>query len=270
MDFLINVILFVIAVVMMVKAMTLNKRNKKGKAVIDIVNSVDDEELFRQKADAMIQGDDIEFAQKARVLKLWGMAYHHNFRGFESALNDINVDLLIREKNGRVNIEPDEDSFFYLYLAIPNLLEGAKRKDLRMKVDEKMKAYDKLLSSHFCMRLHEAVTKFYDHQDDRGLSFFEKVLDGEYGDYVYAKSMIGLYKSIATTHAGVLYKEEGNTEKYEECLPYIENFGEYGVGKRWLKALKFTLPKKKEEESDTETFRITQESAKQVHSEDNG
>ncbi|MGM9941185.1 MAG: hypothetical protein ACI32N_04255 [Bulleidia sp.] len=270
MDFLINIILFAVALVMMLKVITLNKRNKKAKAVIDIVNSVDDEELFREKADAMIHGDDPEFAQKAKVLKLWGMAYHQAFRGFETLLNEIDVDALIRNRNGRADIEPDEDSFFYLYLAIPNLLEGAKRKDLRMMVDEKMKAYDQQLSSHFCNRLHEAVTKFYDHQDDRGLSFFEQVLAGDYGDYIYAKSMIGLYKSIATTHAGVLYKEAGNTEKYEECLPYIENFCEYGVGKRWLKVLKITLPKKNVEDEDTETFRITQESAKQAQSEDNG
>ena len=51
-------------------------------------------------------------------------------------------------------------------------------------------------------------------------------------------------------------------DQFEECVPYVENFMEYGVGKRWLKTLKLTLPKKEEktEDSDKETFTITSSS----------
>ena len=58
MDIIINGGLFLVAVVMLWKMMQMNKRNKKAKEIIDIVNSVDDKELFLAKADKMIQGND--------------------------------------------------------------------------------------------------------------------------------------------------------------------------------------------------------------------
>ena len=263
MDLVINGLLFAVALYMLWKMLNMNKRNKKAKAIIDIVNSVEDKEIFYEKADAMIHGDDIEFANKAKVVKLWGMAYHNDLKHFNEVLNDIQVDVLIGEKKGKADIEPDEDSFFYLYLAIENMLEGIKRRDLRKMIDSKMQAYDEKLNDQFCKKLHDALTSFYDETGDRGLAFYEKVLSGDYGDYRYARSMIGLYKSIANAHAAVLYKENGNTEKYNDCVPFLENFMEYGVGQRWLKVLKITLPKKEEEKNeDIETFTMTEEGKK--------
>ena len=264
MDLVINGALFAIALYMVWKMLNMNKRNKKAKAIIDIVNSVDDKDVFYEKADAMIHGEDNEFANKARVLKLRGMAYHNDLKNFNEVLNEIDVDALISEEKGKGDIEQDEDSFFYLYLAIENMLEGIRRRDLRKMVDSKMQAYDEKLSDQFCKNLHDALTSFYDETGDRGLAFYEKVLGGDYGDYRYAKSMIGLYKSIANAHAAVLYKESGNTDKYNECIPFLENFMEYGVGQRWLKVLKITFPKKEEEKNeDIETFTITEESSKE-------
>lgn len=256
----INGLLFAVALYMLWKMLNMNKRNKKAKVIIDIVNSVEEKEIFYEKADAMIHGDDIEFSNKAKVVKLWGMAYHNDLKHFNEVLNDIQIDFLIGEKKGKADIEPDEDSFFYLYLAIENMLEGIKRRDLRKLIDSKMQAYDEKLNDQFCKNLHDALTSFYDETGDRGLAFYEKVLSGDYGDYRYARSMIGLYKSIANAHAAVLYKENGNTEKYNECVPFLENFMEYGVGQRWLKVLKITLPKKEEEKNeDIETFTMTKE-----------
>ena len=266
MEWILNVVLFIAALFMMYRVIMLNGRNKKAKAIVAIVNCVDDPQLFYSKADEMIQGKDHEFSVKAQVLKLWGMAYHNRLDSFEKTLKEIDVDALIGEKRGRVDIEPNEDSFFYLYLAIGNILEGLKRKDLRRKLDEKMNKYAYLLQEQFVYQLSSAVNAFYDHHSDRGLSFFEDVLDGNYGQYAYSKTLIGLYKSIAVSHLAVLYKEAGNTEKYEECIPYVENFMEYGVGKRWMKVLKLSLPKKedKSEKADQETFTITSDSASKV------
>lgn len=268
MDILINIVLFAIAVLMFVKVLLMGQRNKKAKKIIDIVNSVDDKDTFNKMADEMIHGKDIEFANKAKVLKLWGMAYHNDLKHFEEVLNDINVDVLIHERKGKDDIEQNEDSFFYLYLAIGNMLEGLKRRDIRKKLDEKMAAYSERLSDTFVYQLHEAVTDFYDHTGDRGLSFYERVLEGDYPGVRYSKSLIGLYKSISMAHLAVLYKEAKNTEKFEECVPYIENFMEYGVGKRWLKVLHLTIPKKETnpEDEDKEVFTITEESAKKAKS----
>ena len=266
MEWILNVVLFIAALFMMYRVIMLNGRNKKAKAIVAIVNCVDDPQLFYSKADEMIQGKDHEFSVKAQVLKLWGMAYHNRLDSFEKTLKEIDVDALIGEKRGRVDIEPNEDSFFYLYLAIGNILEGNRRRDLRKKLDEKMMKYEDRLQNQFVCQLHHAVTDFYDHKRDRGMTFFRAVLDGDYGQYRYSKSLIGLYKSIAVSHLAVLYKEDGKMDQFEECIPYVENFMEYGVGKRWLKTLKLTLPKKEEktEESDKETFTITSQSAEKA------
>ena len=266
MEWMMNIVLFGVAVFMMYRVIMLNGRNKKAKAIIDIVNSVDDIQLFREKSEAMINGKDHEFSQKAQVLKLWGMAYHNQYRDFDEVLAQIDVDALIGQKRGKIDIEQNEDTFFYLYLAIGNILEGNRRRDLRKKMDEKMKQYDEKLQNQFVCQLHHAVTDFYNHTADRGMKFFQAVLDGDYGQYRYSRSLIGLYKSIAVSHLAVLYKEDGKMEKFEECVPYVENFMEYGVGKRWLKTLKLTLPKKEEktEDSDRETFTITAQSAEKA------
>lgn len=266
MEWMLNVVLFAVAVFMMYRVILLNGRNKKARAVIDIVNSVDDIQLFHEKTEAMINGKDHEFSVKAQVLKLWGMAYHNQYRNFDEVLDQTDVDALIGVKKGRTDIEQNEDTFFYLYLAIGNILEGNRRRDLRKRIDEKMKKYEDRLQNQFVCQLHHAVTDFYDHEGDRGMAFFKAVLDGDYGQYRYSKSLIGLYKSIAVSHLAVLYKEDGKMDQFEECVPYVENFMEYGVGKRWLKTLKLTLPKKEEktEDSDKETFTITSSSAEKA------
>lgn len=268
MDLLLNIVLFGIAVLMAVKVMLMGQRNKKAKKIIDIVNSVDDKDAFYKMADEMINGKDAEFSNKAKVLKLWGMAYHNDLKHFEEVMDDIDVDVLIDNRKGKNKIEANEDSFFYLYLAIGNMLEGLKRRDIRKKLDEKMSAYDERLSDTFVFQLHEAVNSFYDHTGDRGQAFYERILEGDYPGVRYSKSLIGLYKSIATAHLAVLYREAKNTEKFEECVPYVENFMEYGVGRRWLKVIHLTLPKKetKPEDQDKEVFTITEESAKKAKS----
>ena len=136
MEWMMNVVLFAVAVFMMYRVIMLNGRNKKAKAVIDIVNSVEDVQLFHEKTEAMINGKDQEFSVKAQVLKLWGMAYHNQYRNFDEVLDQIDVDAVIKVKRGRTDIEQNEDTFFYLYLAIGNILEGNRRRDLRKRIDE--------------------------------------------------------------------------------------------------------------------------------------
>lgn len=260
---ILNIVLFGVTIFMITRIFKMNKRNKKGKALIAIVNALRDKEEFFAKANEMIANSDEEFQNKARVLKLWGIAYHQEFKEFDDVLNSIDMDKLMeKNNNGNVSIVMDEDSFFYMYLAIPNLLEGDHRRDLRLKVDEKMAPYGEMLANQMCKAIHDELNTFYDHTGDRGMEFYKKILSGDYKDLVYAKSMIGLYKNIVNAHLAVLYKEAGDVEKYAECETMLEDFSEYGVGDRWLKVLKLTVRKHTEDEdADSETFKIINDSA---------
>ena len=94
----------------------------------------------------------------------------------------------------------------------------------------------------------EAINQFYEKEGDQGLAFYESLLAGDYSQYQYSKSLIGLYKNIANATAAVIYKENDQTEKYEECKPMLENFAKSGIGERWMKQLGLEVSAPVEEE----------------------
>ena len=164
-------------------------------------------------------------------------------------MNSIDVDrMMTHEKDGSVKITENEDAFFYLYLGIPNILEKDGKPDYRRKLNEKMDQYKDILKNQLVRVEAEAINQFYEKEGDQGLAFYESLLAGDYSQYQYSKSLIGLYKSIANATAAVIYKENDQTEKYEECKPMLENFAKSGIGERWMKQLGLEVSAPVEEE----------------------
>ena len=245
---LMNFVLLAVMIYMLVRMMVLNKRQKKNKVLIDCVNAIKDEDTFFNKIDNMISTiNDPEFETKGRVLKLWGMAYHQKYENFEETLAQIDMTTLMKTQKGSLSIDLDEDSFFYMYLAIPNLLHNAERDDLREKIEEKMKEYDDKLQGQLVREISLNIDKYYAGTEDKGLSSYEKVLNGDYGEYTYSRTMIGIYKSIVNAMAAELYKENGRDDKYQEAEEMLKDFYQTGVGKRWINGLGLQV----EEENDT-------------------
>lgn len=262
-----EIILYAIMVVMIIRIFLLNKKTKKSKKLISCVNSIGNEKEFFENVKTFEEEmkDDPEFLNKGRVIHLWGMAFHKHFLDFDAKMNEIDCSALMINKKNFVSISEDEDAFFYLYLGIPNILEKDEMPQYRRKLKEKMSEYDQVLNDQLVRALSEEINKFYENEDDRGLAFYEKLLEGDYKDYEYSKSLVGLYKSIANAHAAKIYQDQGNTEKYEECVPMLENFAESGIGERWIKGLGLEV-KKKEDES--EVFDVEDTDEEEINEEE--
>lgn len=247
-----QIIIYLIFILLIVRMFLMSKRTNKSKKLIEVVNSIGDKDEFFHNMEEFEETmkDDEEFLNKGRVIKLWGYAFHNEFLDFENVLNSINVDkLMSHNKNGTVSISENEDAFFYLYLGIPNILEKDGMTLYRKQLKEKMDQYSDVLKNQLVKELGNEVNKFYENEGDKGLHFYEDLLSGNYSQYQYSKSLIGIYKSIANATAAYLYKEQGNTEKYEECKPMLENFAKSGIGERWIKQLGLEVEKEVEEET---------------------
>lgn len=246
-----QIIIYLILVLMIVRMFLMSKRTNKSKKLIDVVNSVGDKEEFFENMKQFEEEmkDDNEFLNKGRVIHLWGLAFHNEFEEFDEVMNFIDVDrMMTHEKDGSVKITENEDAFFYLYLGIPNILEKDGKPDYRRKLNEKMDQYKDILKNQLVRVEAEAINQFYEKEGDQGLAFYESLLAGDYSQYQYSKSLIGLYKSIANATAAVIYKENDQTEKYEECKPMLENFAKSGIGERWMKQLGLEVSAPVEEE----------------------
>ena len=253
---MLQIIIYLILVMMIIRMFIMNKRTKKSRKLIEVVNSIGDKDEFFENMKTFEESmkDDEEFLNKGRVIKLWGYAFHNEFLDFESTLDSIDVDKLMSHgKNGSISISENEDAFFYLYLGIPNILEKDEMPLYRRKLKEKMDTYSDVLKDQLVKVLGNEVNKFYEGEDDKGLAFYEELLAGNYSEYQYSKSLIGIYKSIANATAAYLYKQSGEKEKYEECVPMLENFAKSGIGERWIKQLGLEVEKPVEEE----TFDVT-------------
>lgn len=258
-----QVLLWAIIVFMLVRIYFMNKRTKKSKQLIMTVNSINNKDEFFKNVEAFEETmkDDPEFLNKGRIIHVWGMAYHKVIEGLDEEIDSIDLHALMKQSRKGLDITDDEDGFFYMYLAIPNILDKNGMITYRHKVREKVETVAEELNNQLVKNLGDAINAYYEGQGDKGLSFYEQVLNGEYGEYAYSKQLIGLYKSICAAQAAKLYKDSNNTEKYEELNEYLENFSTSGLGERWLKSLNLEVKKKEEKEENTEeeTFDVSGE-----------
>ena len=128
----VTILLYVVMIYMAFSIFKNSKSQKKRQQLVDSVNAIKDKDDFFEKIDAAIASyqDDPEYLNKAQVLKLWGMAYHSDYDSFTEQLEKIDLHALTSMKKDKVVMNNNEDSFFYMYLGIPNLLYRDERMDL--------------------------------------------------------------------------------------------------------------------------------------------
>ena len=253
---------------LVIKMFISSKRNGKNKMIIDAVRLINEKDMFFNRVDQLISTvNDPEFANKGRVLKLWGCAYHQDFSEFDSTLQELDIDSLIEDKKGVKSIDTNEDSFFYLYLAIPNVLHHVGRDDLRITMHAKLQPYEEILGNQLSKALSDQFDKYYDSVDDRGQAFFEKLLEGDYEGYIYSRTMIGIYKNLANATLYKIYQDQAKFDQLEDMKPMLEKFAETGVGKRWIQSLDITLDSTTEEPVKTEVVENRKDSSEESLSE---
>ncbi len=264
----VTIAMYIAMAYLVIKMFISSKRNGKNKMIIDAVRLINEKEVFFNRVDQLISTvNDPEFANKGRVLKLWGCAYHQDFSEFDSTLQDLDIDSLIEDKKGVKSIDTNEDSFFYLYLAIPNVLHHVGRDDLCTTMHAKLQPYEELLGNQLTKALSDQFDKYYDSVDDRGQTFFEKLLEGDYEGYIYSRTMIGIYKNLANATLYKIYQDQAKFDQLEDMKPMLEKFAETGVGKRWIQSLDITLDSTTEEPVKTEVVENKKDSSEENLSE---
>ncbi len=249
---ILNIVLFMIMFYSFFRLFSASRQNGKGKQLVNIVSNVNHRDEFFEQIDEMIRtcGDPV-YENKARVIKLWGKAYHHEYDDFAQTAAELNIDNLTRpNRDGSVSISENEDSFFYIYMGIPNLLYGNDALDCVKVLQEKAAPYNEKLADQIVCRLGAACTDFCERKNDRGIGFFQKLLDGDYGEFRYSKSLIGLYKMISNAMLAKYYEEEGTLAEHEELNDLLQQFANTGLGQRWLKAIDLKVETETEEPED--------------------
>ena len=270
MNLILNLLLIAFSVYMFYRVFQLSGRGRLNKEMLKILDKMDDRDAFFANADEFINvSKDPEYGQKVRVLRLWGDVFYERDEEFKEHLEDLNIDILLQPTKKNQGFANNEDSFFYLYMAIPNRLNYRGRNDLRRLHEEKIAAYAEVNGDTLLKAIHDENRKFYDRTDDHGQAFIKQLLAGEYAGYRYSKQLIGLYKNCEEAILAAQYRDEGNTEGYEECLKDIHNFAtNTRLGMRWLKELHIELPKEEEEEpEETETESAETAEAEAVETE---
>ena len=253
-SFVINLVMIGFTLFMVYRIIKLNSRNKLNKKMLSILDTIDDPDTFFAEADKFIETEkDAEFKEKVGVLRLWGDVFYERDDAFKEHLEALNIDTLLNPDGKNKGFSANEDSFFYLFMAVPNRLYYRKRDDLRAMVEEKLSAFEEGTKNGLLKKIFEENKKFYEGTEDRAKPFIESLLEGDYGGYQYSKQLIGLYKHCEEAILAVLHKEAGETEAYEECMADVKNFGtNTRLGKRWLKELGLELPEEPEETEDPE------------------
>ncbi|MBQ3461030.1 MAG: hypothetical protein IJH14_10215 [Solobacterium sp.] len=246
---LFNIILYILMFYSIYRLFTASRRNSKGKELISIVSNVNHKEEFMEQIDELIStcGDPV-YENKARVIKLWGQAYHKDYADFASTAESLNVNELIQvNKKGEKTITENEDSFFYLCLGIPNLLYANDAMDCVKILQDKIKPFEEELSDQLVAALGEANRDFCEKRNDQGVSFFQKLLEGDYAGYKYSKGLIGLYKMIANAMLAKYYENEGTLAEHPETKDLLDQFAKTGLGERWMKAIDLKVAAETEE-----------------------
>jgi hypothetical protein len=240
---------------LMIRMISLSKRNalnRKMLNVLDTFNSDQEGKEFFERCDSFLATEtDIEFLNKVRVLRLWGDVYHDRREDFRRDLEQLDLSkLIMKTEKGKTNIELNEDSFFYLYLAIPNRFFYSHDTEDAALFQEKMETIRSEMGNRLVVAVGDANRAFYEKGGDTSRDFYKKLLDGDYGEYSYAKEMIGIYKNIASCMAARIALNLNDQADYDEYVPDLKNFAKSNLGRRYEMELGITLPEEPEEKDD--------------------
>ncbi len=224
----------------------LQKRNKLNNKLLNILGKIEEPDEFFKEADEFIATEkNQEFITKIKVLRLWADAIYEKYDQFDEHLNSIDYQNVMVDSKGKDIIKMNEDTFFYLLVAIPNRLYLNEKQELIKLLDEKMTDVpDDLLLKE----IHKNAMKLYMNQEDYGQQFFENVLNGEYAGYAYSKQLIGMYKSCITCYLAKIALIKNDTEKFATYEDDLRTFSESHLGTRMLKEMRIQLEEKVETE----------------------
>lgn len=220
----------------------LSKRNNKNRRLIALFDYFDNEDVFFKTCDEFINGiNDEEFKVKGYILKLWGACFYQHYDMIDDILHNIDINKFVYKKGKIDGLEINEDSIFYLCIACNNILYANGNMEQLNKLHDFVKLYADALKDQLPYAIGEQAYRYYNDIDDKGKTFFVKVLNGEYSEYRYSKQLILLFKNICTTHLARIYLDEDDKEGYQSLLNDLQEFNKSKLGKRYIQELKIEL-----------------------------
>ena len=224
-------LLYIVIIVMLFKTFAMRKQNKKMNKIIDLIKMLEEKDAYFTRADECIAtAASEEEKTKFIVLKLWGLSYHKMYSEFLGLLEQLDITTLVPNQNDPHN----DDSFFYLVLAIPNILQANNRWDEIKALQDKILANLDLFKNRLDYQIGQYCLQYYKNEGDKGFAFFEKIMDGEYEGLRYDKQLIGLYKQTVAVMLLKQYEERDDMEHYDEMKCMCENYRQTRIGEMWL------------------------------------
>lgn len=249
MSVILNIVMWVLILYLIIKIIYANQQNKKNKALIETMSNVGNKEIFNQKIYSLEKKFQVKnpvFLQKTEVLKMWGLAIYEDYEELMKVLSELKPDLLLSKKQDQFVLEANEDSFFFLYISIPNILYGNGHKELISPFFEKLCPIIKKTETSMVTQIGLEAKKLYLSEEDKGQKFYQMIINGEYENIKYYKAMIGIYKAICVSLLAKIAKDKNDQEAYANYINQIHCFNLSGACKRFVNNLHLDLSTSKE------------------------
>lgn len=196
------------------------KRIKLNKNYVNTFNTIfkeDNENAYQDIARYVDEVDNIEFKNKGRIFKLFfELKEGYNY---ENTLTELDFKELFYEKDKVDNqkIGYNSDTFVWLVVLLAKAYKCEKM-DVIDALMDKMQVHEEILKNRVEYQLCLSTAKSLKKEDDLGIEFLKKLIEGEYADYQYDTRLIGIYKKIATALLAFDSQELDDYEKNDVKL----------------------------------------------------
>lgn len=234
MDFIsILVTIFGILVIgyLLFNILRMNKRIKKNRRYIKIVDQVNNRDIFFDNINKFIETEDNEFKTKGQILKLYGLLVHERYEEIKTLLSDINLSYLMYKDNkfSKELTSFNEDSFYYLLFLCPiKLIKINDLSNIKI-IEDKINEYNDVLNNQLFYQIFENSLKMYKFEDDLGYTFFNNFMKGDY-TAIYASQMISIYKSVGACFLAKIMILKDISDEDNLITSDVEHFSKSKIG----------------------------------------
>ena len=246
-------IMMLLVIFMLFSNMRKAKAMRKDERYISCYTAVlrDEEKAVEELEKYVNEETDPELLNKSLIVKVYtdilsGKDPHETVEKID--LTDV---FLVKGEYVPEKVSRNSDAFVWLLLDLSKA-RSESMIDVMDKLYEKVSAYEDRLGSHVEYLVFKATYNALLEKDLDGIRFLNKLLTGEYADYVYDKSLVGVFKKVAA--AILIYTGEPISEEDEMLL---NSFVETQVGHKFLTNLGIADKYMKKEEAVEET--VTEE-----------
>ncbi len=235
-----QILLYILMLFLIFRLFAQRRQNVNMSKFIELVKLVNNEEEFLRKSQEEIDASETdEERTKFQVLRLWGIAQHARYDefDFDGLLQDIELKYLF--ENSKMN---NDDTLFYFFLAIPNILYRDQETEKMAAMFDKMEDYLPQFENRLDYEIGKANREFYEGDQEKAVVFYEKVMEGDYGEYTYSKQLIGLYKETVAIMLLKYYQDNGNDEKFKEYESLGAEYYTTRIGGNMIKNINLVIP----------------------------